>query len=62
MKKLSSENFFTVEEAAEYIGVSKSTMYNYVRAGKLSAFKFATGKSGKWKILSKQLKMLAMEK
>ncbi len=61
MKKISSENFFTVEEAAEYIGVSKSTMYNYVRSGKLTAFKFGACKSGKWKIPAKQLRNLAME-
>ncbi|MCU7380822.1 helix-turn-helix domain-containing protein [Clostridiales Family XIII bacterium ASD5510] len=45
---------FTVEEAAEHIGVSKETIYKLVRSGEVPAFK--VGRSGgKWHIYKREL-------
>jgi len=36
---MSEESFLTVSEAMEYLGVSRRTIYVYVKQGKLRAYK-----------------------
>lgn len=57
---MKNQNFFSIEEAAEYLGVSRSTMYNYVKTGKIPAFKPSgeAHKGGKWRIPVRQLENL----
>jgi len=39
MARKSSGNFFTVKEAAEFLGVSTVTMYRYIKDGGVEAVK-----------------------
>lgn len=42
-----SAEFLTIEEAAEYLGLHKNTIYKLARAGDLLGFKMTSG--GSWR-------------
>jgi excisionase family DNA binding protein len=42
LKKVRSDEFLTVEEAAEALGIKPTAIRNYLHANKLTTFKFKT--------------------
>ena len=40
--KKESQAFYTLGEVADQLGLSRMTVYRYVKAGKLRAYKFGT--------------------
>ena len=53
---MNEKMFYSVSEAAEFLGVSKATMYRYLREGAVKAIKL---NDSSWKIPVKALKELA---
>lgn len=62
--KKDKQKFFSIEEAADYLGVSKATMYSYAKTGIIPAFKplGSSSKGGSWRIPVAQLEKLAAGK
>lgn len=52
---MNEKMFYSVSEAAEFLGVSKATMYRYLREGAVKAIKL---NDSSWKIPVKALKEL----
>jgi excisionase family DNA binding protein len=53
---INTRELFTVEQAAEYLQLSQSSIRSYIRHGKLQAFRIA----GKRKVLIRRVDLLSL--
>ncbi len=44
-----TDKWYTVEEAASYLGVSKQTIYNYMKAGLLPYYELKVGRGRRFR-------------